>query len=92
MNILSVNKFFWRKGGSETVFFEEKDLLEKHGHSVIPFSMKSPGNFSSEYEEHFIENVDYGSGSAKDKLVAASKTLFTQIAEGVIRPELPVVR
>jgi len=77
MNILSVNKFFWKKGGSEAVFFTEKELLEKHGHQVIPFSMQHKNNLESDFSQYFVDEVDYTSGSALDKLNAAFKIIYS---------------
>jgi len=77
MKILSVNKFFWRKGGSETVFFGEKALLESKGHTVVPFSMKGKDNLESEYTQYFVEEIDYDSGGAIPKLKAAVTILFS---------------
>ncbi len=77
MNILSVNKFFWRKGGSETVFFGEKALLESNGHKVVPFSMKGEQNLESEYNQFFVEEVDYDTDSATAKLRAAATVIFS---------------
>lgn len=38
MKTLLANKFFYLKGGSEYVFFEQAELLKKKGHKVIFFS------------------------------------------------------
>ncbi|RLC98271.1 MAG: glycosyltransferase family 1 protein, partial [Chloroflexota bacterium] len=85
MNILSVNKFYWNKGGSEAVFFGEKELLENNGHTVIPFSMKSGNNLPSVYSEYFVENVDYDSRKLTDKLSAASKIIYSFDARNKIK-------
>jgi glycosyltransferase involved in cell wall biosynthesis len=77
MNILSINKFYWRKGGSESVFFNEMSLLEKNGHSVIPFSMKHKNNLESPYEKYFAEEVDYNVNKFSNKIENASKILFS---------------
>lgn len=78
MKILSVNKFFWSKGGSEAVFFGEKALLEEQGHSVIPFSMKGPRNIDSPYSSFFVEQVEYGNNTdLLTKLRAASKIIYS---------------
>ena len=77
MNILLVNKFFWHKGGSETVFFGEKDLLESNGHKVIPFSMHNPQNLPSKYSEHFVSNIDYDTAGKWDKIKAAGRIVFS---------------
>ena len=59
MKVLFANKFFYPNGGSETVFFQERDYLLKQGISVIDFSMKHPDNLPSEYSDYFVSTVDY---------------------------------
>lgn len=59
MKILLANKYFYPKGGSETVFFHERDFLIRQGHQVIDFSMKHPQNVPSQYADHFIQHTDY---------------------------------
>jgi len=70
MKILSINKFYWRKGGSEAVFLNEKALLESNQHQVIPFSMKSDKNEPSKYEEFFVDEIDYDEPGIKAKIKA----------------------
>lgn len=62
MKILLINKFFFQKGGAETIFFDNAKLLESKGHKVIFFSMEHHRNLRSEYEKYFVSNVDYESG------------------------------
>lgn len=59
MKVLVVNKFFFLKGGAETVFFQERELLLKQGIAVIDFSMQHTDNLSSIYQHLFVSNVDY---------------------------------
>ena len=61
MKILFTNKYFYLKGGSETVFFQERKFLLNNGHKVIDFSMEHPDNLSSEYYDYFAPSVDYSS-------------------------------
>lgn len=77
MNLLLINKFFWRKGGSEAVYFGEMDLLEGHGHLTIPFSMQDERNFPSDYAKYFVSKIDYESTGLKDKLTAAGRIVFS---------------
>ena len=77
MNILSINKFFWNKGGSEAVFFGEKALLEEMGHTVVPFSMKSAENLDSEYSRYFVDNVDYTGSGGLGKIKAAMNIIYS---------------
>ncbi|MDR2118111.1 MAG: glycosyltransferase family 4 protein [Tannerellaceae bacterium] len=55
MKIVQINKYFFIKGGAETVFFNTMDLLAKEGHTVIPFSLKNKKNFHSPYEKYFVD-------------------------------------
>ncbi|MDH5189864.1 MAG: glycosyltransferase family 4 protein [Gammaproteobacteria bacterium] len=77
MNILSINKFYWLKGGSETVYFGEKNLLEKHGHTVIPFSMQDKSNFPSEYSKFFVRNIDYENAGLREKIISAGRIIYS---------------
>jgi len=68
MKILLINKFFYLKGGAETVFFQERDFLKNTGHKVIDFSMHHPENFPSEYSGYFVSNVNYHVDSKGNKI------------------------
>jgi hypothetical protein len=47
MKVLLVNKFFFIKGGAETVYFQERDMLKQAGVQVIDFSMHHDNNLPS---------------------------------------------
>ena len=76
MKILLVNKFFFLKGGAETVFFQERDLLMKAGYNIIDFSMQHDNNFPSDFSSYFVSNIDYHqTQSVKSKLKTAMSFL-----------------
>lgn len=82
MKILMVNKFFYIKGGSETYYFALKRKLEKEGHSVVDFSMRDTQNFESEYENYFVDNVNYlDNTSFIDKLKMGSNIIYSREAK-----------
>ncbi len=58
MKIALVNYRYFISGGPERYFFNIKEVLESHGHEVIPFSIKGSRNFPTEYEKYFLEPVD----------------------------------
>lgn len=63
MKILFANKFFHLNGGSETVFFQERDFLLKQGHDVVDFSMADERNLPSPpYAAFFVPNTSYNTG------------------------------
>lgn len=59
MKILLVNKFFYRKGGSETYLFALADGLRAMGHEVAFFSMHHPKNYQSKWNKYFVSEKDY---------------------------------
>lgn len=63
MKVLLVNKYFFIKGGAETVYFQERDQLKAAGVQVVEFSMQHEKNFPSDYAPWFVSNVDYHGGN-----------------------------
>ena len=57
MRVLLINNFFYRKGGSETVFFNTARLLEQAGHHVCFFSVDSEQSISIPYAKYFISDT-----------------------------------
>lgn len=68
MKILQINKYFYIKGGAETVFFNTMNLLRQEGHTVIPFSLKNEKNLSSEYESYFVDYPELSESGFLTKL------------------------
>jgi glycosyltransferase involved in cell wall biosynthesis len=50
-------------GGSERYYFDLTNLLESHGHTVIPFSMQDSRNRETPYSDFFVSHVDYSKNS-----------------------------
>ena len=76
MKVLLVNKFFFIKGGAETVYFQERNMLKEAGVEVIDFSMQHEKNFPSAYADYFVSNVDY---HKEGGLLAGAKTAISFI-------------
>lgn len=58
MKIVLVNYRYFISGGPERYFFNIKEVLESHGHEVIPFSIKGSRNFPTPYDRYFLDPVD----------------------------------
>lgn len=58
MKIILVNYRYFISGGPERYYFNIKEVLEAHGHEVIPFSVKSSRNVANDYERYFLDIVD----------------------------------
>jgi len=60
MKIILVNIRYFLSGGPERYMFNIKEVLESHGHTVIPFSIKHSSNEQSEYNSYFLEQIGKG--------------------------------
>lgn len=94
MKILNINKYFYIKGGAETYYFELNNMLEKHGHQVMHFSMHHENNASSMYSEYFVNNIDYYTQTSFfQKVKNAGKIIYSVEAakklEQLIKKEKP---
>lgn len=78
MKVLLANKFFFVNGGSETVFFQERNFLKDQGVKVLDFSMSDSRNLPSEQAADFVGATSYrGDGGKLAKLRAAAGLLHS---------------
>jgi glycosyltransferase involved in cell wall biosynthesis len=85
VNVLLANKFFYRRGGSETVFFDTLALLEEAGRVVAPFAMHAPENDASEWSRYFVRQRDYRAGSAIARGRDAAASIYSLEAKQQLR-------
>lgn len=60
MKIALVNYRYFVSGGPERYMFNIKEILEKNGHEVAPFSIKHNKNVKNEYEDYFLDAIGTG--------------------------------
>jgi len=60
MKIIIVNYRFFVSGGPERYLFNIMALLEKKGHTVIPFSVTNQHNQPTDYKDYFMSPVGEG--------------------------------
>ncbi len=75
MKVLLANKYFFLNGGSETVFFQEREYLRSNGIDVIDFSMHDERNFNSNETAYFVTNKNYTSNIGKPGKLSAALSL-----------------
>ena len=76
MKILSTNKFFYKKGGSELIFFEEAELLQTD-HNIAFFAMNDEKNIESIWQKYFASNIDYSSKKLGTKINNIFKIMYS---------------
>lgn len=91
--LLSINNYYYRRGGAETVFFEHNRLLEELGWSVVPFSMHHPKNLNTEWSEYFVQDIEVGTNySFIDKLKRVPNVIYSLEAQRKIGQLIDRVR
>lgn len=59
LTILNISQNHYVRGGSDRYFFTMGELLQKHGHRVIPFTATNPNNEPTEWEQYFPRGADF---------------------------------
>ena len=76
MRVLFLNNFFYLRGGSERVLFEEMRMLKEAGHEVAVFSRANRQNEASEYERYFPPDIDTETGGISLRTLKTAKELI----------------
>lgn len=79
--LLSINNYYYRRGGAEVVFLEQNRLFEEIGWKVVPFSMRHPKNLQSPWQDWFVEEIEFGERySLPQKAINAGKIIYSREA------------
>ena len=62
MKVLEINAYNWHCGGTETVFFNTINLLEKNGIQTVSFTLKWSRNYPSKWNKYFPESKESRKG------------------------------
>ncbi len=82
MKILQINNFHYRKGGSETVYFNTAELLKNNGHEVSFFSIKNYElNETCEDEKYFISNQNFLNNSFFEQVKSVGRFFYSKEAK-----------
>ena len=77
-SLLTVNNYYYRRGGAETVFLEHNQLFEELGWTVVPFSMHAANNLATPWSEYFVDEIEFGAPySLREKLMRAPKIVYS---------------
>lgn len=96
MKILLCNKFFFLNGGSERVFFQERDFLVERGNNIVDFSMQDERNIFSPFSSFFVPNINYlnvkgGGNKIKQAASFIHSTVAVKSLTRLIKQEKPEI-
>jgi glycosyltransferase involved in cell wall biosynthesis len=91
--LLSVNNYYYYRGGAETVFLEHNRMFEERGWRVVPFAMQHPKNRATPWSKHFIEEIEFGEHySLGQRLMRVPKVIYSVEARRKLAGLLDEVR
>ena len=91
--LLSVNNYYYRRGGADVIFLEHNRLFEEIGWNVVPFCMKHPMNINTCWSKHFVDEIEFGQPySTWGKLVRVPKVIYSVEARWKLDYLLDTVR
>jgi glycosyltransferase involved in cell wall biosynthesis len=77
-NILSVNNYHYRRGGSDAVYLSHASLMESIGWKNGYFAMHHPKNLQTPWSEYFVDEIEFGENyPLHRKLGMAAKTIYS---------------
>ncbi|MFX0196262.1 MAG: glycosyltransferase [Candidatus Hodarchaeota archaeon] len=81
MKILLINTFHYHRGGDCTYTFALGDLLKSKGHDVYYWAMRHPKNYNYEYDNYFVDYIDYNElnekRTASNAIKAISRCIYS---------------
>lgn len=91
--LLSINSYYYRRGGAEAVFLEHNRLFKEIGWQVVPFAMRHPKNLPNEWESYFADEIEFGEDySIWQKVIMASKIIYSFEARQKISHLIDAIR
>jgi glycosyltransferase involved in cell wall biosynthesis len=80
--LLAINNYYYRRGGAESVFLDEMQLFAGIGWDVVPFAMRHPKNFATEWADYFVDEIEYGhSYGPLTKVRQAASIIYSREAQ-----------
>ena len=89
--LLSINNYYYRRGGAEVLFLEQNRMLEETGWQVVPFAMKHANNLPTPWDAYFPDEIEFGQDyGVAGKLVRASRVIYSLQAREKLKELLGV--
>jgi glycosyltransferase involved in cell wall biosynthesis len=90
-SLLSINNYYYLRGGAEAVFLRHNTMFANMGWQVAPFAMHHPNNIDSPWAQYFVDEIEFGSEySLVGKLRRVPKVIYSIEAQRKIRALLDV--
>jgi hypothetical protein len=75
--LLSINNYFYPRGGAEVLCLEQNRLFEGIGWQVVPFAMQHADNLPTPWARYFPDEIELGrSYGLGGKLLRAQRVIL----------------
>jgi len=92
-SLLSINNYYYPRGGAEVVFLEQNRMLENVGWNVVPFAMRHKDNLETPWDKYFPDEIEFGRDyGIADKLLNATRIIYSMQARAKMTELLDVFR
>jgi glycosyltransferase involved in cell wall biosynthesis len=92
-DLLSLNSYHYRRGGSDAVYFDHAELMQQLGWRNAFFSMQHPLNEPTPWSRFFVDELEFGHDySWPRKLAMAGKVVYSFEAQRRLRALLAEFR
>jgi glycosyltransferase involved in cell wall biosynthesis len=79
--LLSVNNYYYPRGGAEVLFLEQNRILENAGWEVVPFAMRHSRNLATPWDRYFPDEIEFGGNyGIAEKIVRAARVIYSMQA------------
>ena len=76
--LLTVNNYFYPRGGADVLFLEQMRLFQKLGWRVLPFCMQHENNLATVWSDYFVDEIEFGRiYSAWEKIGRIPKIVYS---------------
>ncbi|MES9993385.1 MAG: glycosyltransferase family 4 protein [Candidatus Thiodiazotropha sp.] len=76
--ILSINNYYYRRGGSDAVFIDHDELFSDNNWDTALFAMNHPNNLQTPWSDYFVNELEFGNSYGMyQKLLMASKVVYS---------------
>jgi glycosyltransferase involved in cell wall biosynthesis len=76
--LLSINNYYYRRGGAEVLFLEHNRLFESIGWQVVPFAMRHAKNLPSSWSDYFPDEIEFGASyGVAGTLLRAPRVIYS---------------
>jgi len=77
MKIAQVNNYYYLRGGSERVMYDDREALIAAGHEVVPFAPRDERNLPAASDAYFPVVTDYAQASGTGVFKAAANIVYS---------------